>query len=164
MPFSPGATTPPSCQSGGRDGSVGNQWASHWSVALYSLCPLAEALVSFSCSKSHMMTCLTIYHPNSPHWAWRQVSEAGCRMTAPSVPSLTLTFFPKDLCTQTKQPLQSKRSKTQNPSTSRKITKLCQLMQTDTNTWGGGEVGELVVVCKLLPRVNKSQEYWGFLV
>ena len=79
-------------------------------------------------------------------------------MAAPSVPSLTLTFLPKELCTQTKQPHKAKGVKLK-PSTSIKITKLCQLMQTDTNTWDGGGAGKLVVFCKLPPRINKSQEY-----
>ena len=81
-------------------------------------------------------------------------------MAAPSVPSLTLTFLPKELCTQTKQPHKAKGVKLK-PSTSIKITKLCQLMQTDTNTWGGGGAGKLVVTVSSLPELTKARSTDG---
>ena len=91
---------------------------------------------------------------------WTAGTQAGCRMAAPSVPSLTLTFLPKELCTQTKQPHKAKGVKLK-PSTSIKITKLCQLMQTDTNTWGGGGAGKLVVTVSSLPELTKARSTDG---
>lgn len=68
----------------------------------------------FSCSKSYMITPLSIYHPNSSlSGAGNESLRQDGGMTAHQFLPLFLSFSPRKLCTQTEQLPQNKMNKAQ---------------------------------------------------
>lgn len=119
----------------------------------------------FSCSKSYMITPLSIYHPNS------SLSGAGNESLRQDggwqlINSFHYSYLspPGSSAPKQNNSHKTKWIKLKKPFYFNKNNKTVLTDANRYDSWGEGGAGDLVAFCKLHPIVSKTQEYWGFVV